>query len=538
MRRYGLRKSGLKLLLHSGRIRTLDPACPSAQAMIVDRDRIAWVGANEDIVSIPADEYRLIDLSGRTVLPSFTDSHVHLVFFARSLANLDLHASGSCEEVLDAVKAFAVGLSRNEWLIGKGWSKDEWPIPRLPHRKDLDRIVANNPVALFSKDQHLIWTNSLGLRMGGINMDTPDPEGGRIYRDEGGVPTGILAENAASSFFRRCRFPPKRKALDLIDKAVAECHRKGVTAVGNFDDDIRAFDLLQECNNRQRLRLRVRHYLPVRYLDRMIALKLRSGFGDKHLRIAGVKLYADGALGSQTALMFEPYRGTKGNHGVEVSTESEMAADIKAAASHGIACAVHAIGDLANHQVLNAFAKLPRRFRRLRHRIEHVQVIKPDDIPRFAELGVTASVQPCHCSADIELVRKYWGRRSKNAYPFRDLLESGAAVAFGSDAPVEDVDPILGMYSATTRSSFDGRKRFHPEQRIPIADAVAGFTTGGARALADDSVYGTIKSDKSADIVILRQDPFRTRPRDLKSIEIDATFFEGECVYGWENINR
>jgi predicted amidohydrolase YtcJ len=381
----------------------------------------------------------------------------------------------------------------------------------------------------------MIWTNSLGLKKAGIDIETPNPDGGEICRDEHRSPTGILAENAAILFYQNVDPPPRGKSLKQIDEVVAECHRKGVTAVGNFDDLV-GFELLQDYHRRRGLRLRVRQYIPVRFLEHLLRLKLKSGLGDSHLEIAGVKLYADGALGSRTALMFEPYRGSRDNYGVEVSTEAEMTACIKAAASNGLACAVHAIGDRANHQALNAFERLPQRLRRLRHRIEHVQVARPEDLTRFAQLNVIASVQPSHCSADIEMARKHWGKRSRHAYNFRNMIDSGAVLAFGSDAPIESIDPILGLYSATTRQSFDGKKRFHPEQRVTVDEAVAGFTTGGAYALADEALYGTIAPGRSADIVIMSQDPFRTKPADLRDVEIAATFFEGECVYGSDNI--
>ncbi len=526
-----------KLLLHSGIIRTLDPAHPVAQAMVIDRERIAWVGDNEDIISIPADEYDLLNLSGKTVLPSFADAHVHLAFLARTLSSLDLFSCRSYDEALGCIRKFASTLSRGEWLLGKGWSIDRWAEPRLPHKRDLDRIVPDNPAALYSKDQHLVWTNSLGLKTAGIDEETPDPDGGRIYRDEDKSPTGILAENAAAGFYQNIDPAPRKKSFDQIDRAVAECHRNGVTAVGSFDD-IDGFELLQEYNSTRGLRVRVRQYVPVRFLDHLLQLRLKSGFGDRYLKIAGVKLYADGALGSRTALMFEPYSGTRDRIGIEVSTEAEMTERIRAAASNGLACAVHAIGDRANHQALNAFEKLPRKLRHLRHRIEHVQITKPDDIRRFSELGVIASVQPSHCSADIDMARKHWGKRSRNAYNFRKLIDSGAMLAFGSDAPIEPVDPLRGIYSATTRRSLDGRKLFHPEQRITIGEAIAGFTTGAAYALADEDLYGIIAPGKYADIVIVGRDPFETRKEDLRNAEIEATFFEGECVYGWNNIRN
>jgi predicted amidohydrolase YtcJ len=388
----------------------------------------------------------------------------------------------------------------------------------------------------FSKDDHLVWANSLALKKAGIDGNTPDPDGGRIIRDDSGEPTGILAENAASLVYSKCSRPAMSTSLRLIEEGIAECHRKGVTAVGNFDG-IANFELLQQYHSKKYLKIRIRQFVPVGFLDELLALGIRTNFGGRYLKISGVKLFADGALGSQTALMYEPYAGSKDNLGVEVLTESDMADRIKAAASGGIACAVHAIGDKANHQVLNAFEKLPRRLRILRNRIEHVQLIRPVDVPRFAQLGVIASVQPSHCSSDIDMVRRLWGRRSKNAYVFRSIIDSGAALAFGSDAPIEPIDPIAGMYSATTRKSNDGRSRFHPEQRLSIGEAVAGFTSGAAFATCDEGLFGTISPGKSADIVVMDRDPYRIGLDNLRELQVTATFFEGECVYGWEDIN-
>ncbi len=529
------RQSGTKLLFHSGRIRTLDPSVPAAQAMVIDGGRITWTGMNRDILGVSVDEYRMINLSGMTVLPSFGDAHVHFAFFAQSLSNLDLDGCTSYREVLQRVKKYVAKLPKGAWIVGKGWSKDRWSDGRTPHKKDLDRIAPDNPALILSKDEHLLWTNSLGLKKAGIDAATPDPAGGKIDRDVNGEATGILIENAASLIHRVAGKPSKRDTFRMIDEAISHCHRAGVTSLGNFDD-IDNFGLLQDYHNRKGLKLRIRQYIPVRFLDEMLALKLRSGFGGACLSIAGTKIFADGALGSQTALMFEPYRKNKNNYGMETTSDKEMKRLVRAAASNGIACAVHAIGDRANHQVLNAFESISRRHRKLRHRIEHVQIIRTDDLRRLAGLDIIASVQPSHCSSDIDLMKKHWGNRAKNAYPFRNLIDSGAHVAFGSDAPIEKLDPFIGIQSAVTRRSFDGTMSHQLGQRLSRVEAVAGFSSGVAYALGDENLFGTITPGKSADIVILEQDPFDVKPDRLKDIEVLATFFEGRCVYGKEFI--
>jgi len=536
MTRYGRStKKKRKLLFHSANIRTLDPVHPLAQAMIVDGGTVTWLGNNEDIVGIPADEYKLINLSGMTVLPAFADAHVHFAFFAQSLSNLSLDGCKSYREALTRVKEFASGLSKSEWLVGKGWAKDAWTDGRIPHKVDLDRIVPDNPAVIYSKDEHVVWVNSLGLKYAGVDRGTPDPDGGEIVRDNQGEPVGLLKENPFMSMFQQWTKPTRKKAFRQIERAMTECHRRGVTAVGNFDR-IENFELLQDYHNSRGLKIRIRQYIPVNYLEELVKLRLKPGFGDRYLRFVGTKLFADGALGSQTALMLAPYRGSKTNVGIEATTEAELTSAVKLAATNGIACAIHAIGDRANRHALNSFEKLPRKHRELRHRIEHVQIIHPTDLPRFAQLGIIASVQPSHCSSDIDLMMKYWGAKSRYAYNFRSLLDSGARVAFGSDAPIENIDPLQGIYSAITRKSLNGKKKHIQKQRITIEEAILGFTVWAAYALSDEKLFGVISPGRSADITIMEQDPVRTKPDEVKYLKILATFFEGECVYGRENL--
>jgi predicted amidohydrolase YtcJ len=527
-----------KLLLHSGNIRTLDPVQPIAQAIVIDGGRISWVGRNDDILGVPVDEYKLLHLRGRTVIPSFGDAHVHFAFFAQSLVNLDLDGCSSYAKALNLIRHHARRLKKGEWLVGKGWSKDQWSDGGMPHRKDLDKLVPDNPAALLSKDEHLLWTNSVGLNLGGIDADTPDPDGGMISRDESGEATGILFERASFLVFRLVPKPSADKVARMIDSAVSYCHSKGVTAVGNFDD-IENFGLLMQYHHSRCLKLRIRQFVPVHYLDELILLRLRSGFGDQYLNISGVKIFADGALGSQTALMFQPYSGSRRNRGVEVTPEKEMKKLIKRAAAGGLASSVHAIGDRANHQVLNAFEALPERLRRLRHRIEHVQIIRPEDVQRLADLDIIASVQPIHCSSDVKLMKKYLNRKgSRDSYPFRDILNAGAKVAFGSDAPIETLDPKIGIKSAVTRESLDGAARHQVSQRLTVPEAIDGFTRGVAYAIHDERVFGSITPGMRADIIILDNDPISGRGRNFVDFNVLATFFDGECVYGEEILDE
>jgi predicted amidohydrolase YtcJ len=523
------------LLFHSGNVVTLDPRNPSAQAVAVSHGRISWVGRNDDIVAVPTDEYRLINLAGRTLLPSFGDAHVHFAYFALSTSNVDLDGCTSYEEALDRCKQHARKLPPDGWLVGKGWAKDKWAKPRLPHKADLDRVSRGHPAAIFSKDEHLLWANSAALKIAGIDRQTSNPAGGQIDRGQDGDPSGVLRENACILVWRHVSKPSKSTAFDQIDLAVRQCHAKGVTSVGNFDD-IANFELLQEYHQSRGLKLRVRQYIPVRFLEQLLSLKLRSGFGDNRLAIAGVKIFADGSLGSQTALMFEPFAGSRKNAGVEVTSEAEMKDQIRRAAGGGLACAVHAIGDRANSQTINAFEALPKKLWSLRHRIEHVQIIGDDDIARLAHLGLVASVQPSHCSSDIYLISKYLGKRSSMAYSFKTLLKAGSRLAFGSDAPIEKLDPVAGIWSAVTRKSFDRRHTHRPDQRLAVGDAIRGFTSGIAYALGDESSYGVISPGYYADLILLEQNPAKVPTDQLRELRVAATFLEGECVHGWDTL--
>jgi len=524
-----------KRIFHSGNIHTMDPMLPKAEAVVFDGNRIAWIGNNADIVGIPADEYELINLNGRTMLPSFGDAHVHFSYFALSFTLFDLSHCRSYEDTLRNIRKNAKNLKNREWLLGGGWNHETWTKRRLPHKRDLDKICPNNPAAVSSRDEHMLWANSRALKAAKIDRNMEDPPGGEIVRDENGEPTGVLKESACMIVYSEIKAPPKRKAFKTIQRAEEECHRRGVTAVGNFDgpDD---FALLQEYHRERGLKVRIRQYMPVRFLDQLKALEIRGGLGDDYLNIRGIKIFSDGALGSKTALMFKPYSGERKNCGIEVSSVEDMARWAKTAASLGLSTAIHAIGDRAVSNSLDALEQLPNAGRRLRNRIEHVQISRPKDIGQFAKLNVIASVQPSHCSTDIDLARRLWGRRTKYSYAYSSLLKAGAKVAFGSDAPIEHLNPLEGIYSAVTRRSWDGSKQFHREQELGIYEAVRGFTSDCAYALHDETLYGTISLGKSADVIIMDNDPFEVRPGDLSKLEIAATFFEGSCVYSGEDI--
>jgi predicted amidohydrolase YtcJ len=533
-----IRHKGKKnTLLHSGRIYTQNPSAPFYQAMVIADGKIAWLGNNSDLYAIPSDKYDILDLSGKTVLPSFCDAHMHFAFWAFSLIRLDLDGCGSYQEVLRRIKAYAKSLKRGEWLVGKGWQPIQWEKQVEPHKKDLDKIFPNNPVALLSKDEHAVWVNSKTLMLAGIYNSSADPVGGKIARDAGGEPTGILLANAAELVYKIMPPPGGSKGQKAIASAQIQAHSLGITSVGSFDS-IEGFAAVQKYNQEHGLKLRVSQYIRAQQLDELLSLGIRTGFGDDRLRIIGAKLYADGALGSQSALMYKPYEGSKTDCGIAQTDKDELRALIKKCIKGGLNVAVHAIGDKANSNALEAIIESsPKRARGFRHRIEHCQLLRKKDVPLFAEHGIIASVQPCHILSDIDLIEKYWGKRGRYAYAFNSLRKSGAALAFGSDAPIEKPDPIWNIYCAVTRREPGALKPFYPVESIPVAAAIRAHTWGGAYALGAEDKFGSITIGNYADIVILDKDLHIVDPMDIAAVKIVATLFEGEFVYGKDSFD-
>jgi predicted amidohydrolase YtcJ len=383
---------------------------------------------------------------------------------------------------------------------------------------------------------HSLWTNSAALRRAGITAATAAPEGGQIVRDPDGEPSGVLQERAAE-LVTAAIAPPSAAACDAATRrAVRRANELGLTGVHTVEGAAARASL-------QRLRedgdptLRVCAHLARDELEGAIGLGLRSGFGDEWLRIGGLKLFADGALGSQTALMLEPYDRQGQNRGVEVLTPDELRAYAERAAGHGIALTVHAIGDLANRRVLDALAVARAADATgrpgLRHRIEHAQLVHPDDVARFARLDVVASVQPVHATSDMETAERFWGARTAWSYAWRSLLAAGARLAFGTDCPVEPLDPIATLHAAVTRQRADGAPPggWHPEQRLTLEESLRAHTLGSAYAAGEEARKGSLSVGKLADLTIFSHDPFATPPDELLGRRVEATVVGGRVVY-------
>jgi len=526
------------LILTNGRIHTMNPQQALASAVAIRDGRILAVGGDE-LLALRGDGVEWIDLGGRGVTPGLVDAHVHFHGFALHLQNVDLDGLPTREAILERLRSFAARQPQSSgWLRGRGWRVAAWPNHAFPTAAELDSVVPDRPALLSDKSGHAAWANSLALRLAGITAATTDPQGGQIQRDADGRPTGILFEEAIDLIAARIPRPATAELAEAMRAAQTYCWSAGLTGLHDFDGRD-CFVALQSLRETGELGLRVVKNVPVYRLHHALGVGLRSGFGDDWLRIGGVKIFADGALGSKTAAMIAPYEGEPDNLGIVVTDKEEMLERAREAAAGGLSLTVHAIGDRANHDVLDVYEQLrrdegDRPGSRLRHRIEHVQVLHPDDVNRLAQLNVIASMQPSHATSDMDMADRYWGERARLSYAWRTMWDSGALVVFGSDAPVERIDPLPGLHAAVTRRRADGRPGpdgWYPEQRLALWQAVYAFTGAAARTSGQEGSQGSIAPGKLADLTIFDRDLFAVPAEELLETQIAATIVDGVFRY-------
>ena len=523
------------LAILKGRITTFDDAQPEVEALLAVDGRVALSGSTAQVRQaagrFPGAE--LLDLAGQRAFPGFTDSHIHFVNYGLNLERVELTGVTSLDEVRRRVGEAARIGSEGEWVRGWGWDHSLWSEPRFPDRAALDDVTGDVPAALRRKDGHMTWLNSAALRAAAIAVDTPDPAGGRIGRDVHGEPDGLLFENAQDLVHRVMPEVTAAQAERAARRAQSELHRFGVTGV-HVPEAPFAFGAFQALDSAGELALRVSMMLTYDGLDAALETGLRSGFGGPYLRIGPMKMFVDGSLGSETAAMLAPIERSQ-NTGILTVPEEEIARGIERAARGGIASAIHAIGDRANRAVLDAFERTRELWQPLglRQRIEHVQVLHADDVPRLGQLGVVASMQPIHATQDMDLVDRLWGARGRYAYAFRSLHESGAVLAFGSDAPVETPDPLAGLYAAVARRRPDGRPAggWYPEERITVEQALRAYTVGAAYAVGAEHQLGRLVTGSYADLTVLTEDVLVGEPEEILAARTAHTIVNGRVVY-------
>ena len=523
------------MLLLNGRIHPRADSSAVVAALLIEGGRVIWVGEPGELDIPYSNSGIVLDLGGRTVLPGLIDAHLHLEHYASRLSLLDCEQP-SLADCLTRVRAQAERTEEGAWILGHGWDQNLWG--GYPSAADLDQGSPIHPAYLTAKSLHAAWANSKALELARINASTPDPADGAIQRSADGSPTGILFEGAMRLISALIGRPAIGQRLESLARAQARLLSLGLTGVHDFDGPS-CFEALQLLREAERLQLRVVKNLPAELLAELQAAGFRTGFGDEWIRLGHIKVFADGALGPRTASMLSPYSGEPGNRGM-LLVDHEGLADIAIrAAQAGLATSVHAIGDQATHEVLGAFSTLreyeaANQLPHLRHRIEHLQLLHPDDSGRAGALNLVASMQPVHATSDMPMADRYWGDRVRTAYAWRTELQAGAHLAFGSDAPVEDPNPFLGIHAAVTRRRLDGSpgpQGWVPNQRVTLEQAMAAYTLGPAYAAGMESVQGRLEPGYLADLVVLARDPYACRPDELAGLAPVGTMVGGEWRY-------
>ncbi len=522
-----------KLVLLNGKIRTMNPERPQVDAIAIRGSKIIAIGKNAEMRAISDPTWRVIDLEGHLVLPGLIDSHIHLGQYARRcLIELDLAGIDNLDRALYLIHNKIEETETGNWILGGGWDKNLWDDAIIDKHK-LDKLSDEHPIALWSKDYHTLWLNSYALKKFNINRNTKAPEGGKFGLMDDGEPNGILYEKAAVIYYKKIAKPLLDNYKNIIKEGINILHRLGITSIHNLEEQ-EEFTVFQELDKENDLRLRVVNMLSLDMLDDAIRIGLRSNFGNHHLRIGNVKLFMDGTLGSQTAYMLKPYTATE-NTGLPILTKDKLNKLVNKAISNGIGVAIHSIGDRANREVLTAFEKAQKEnhHNNIVYRIEHAQLLHPEDIPRFNQLGVYVAMQPIHAISDMKVAEHHWGKeRCKGAYAWRSLLDSGATLVFGSDAPIESPNPFLGIYAALTRKNPNySSSSWIPEECITIEEALYAYTLGGAYASGQEACIGSLVPGKLADLIVLDRNILDISAEEILKTQVLATIIDGDVVY-------
>jgi predicted amidohydrolase YtcJ len=531
------------LLLVNGNIHTLDPARPHATAVAVRGDRIVFVGDEAGARQFRAGAKRVIDLGGATVVPGLNDAHMHLEGIGARELLFDLEGTKSIAELQQKLAARVRGAAAKKWIVGRGWIETHWPEKRFPTRRDLDAVAPDHPVMLTRADGHALVANSVALRLAGVTRDTPDPSGGEILRDAQGEPAGMLVDQAMPLVTRLVPPPTAEETAQYLVVGAQREARLGWTGVQNAGNSFEDSELLRRLVAEGRVRIRV--YDSMSGSDGSGQKLLAAGpvIGESGGRFTrrGVKFYIDGALGSRGAALLAPYSDYPQSTGLLMQEEAKFMPFLLAALRAGIQVETHAIGDRGNRTMLDwygkAFAAVPAAERRVaepRWRIEHAQIIALDDIPRFARLGVIASMQPSHAIGDLYFAPARLGReRLAGAYAWQSLLQSGAVIASGSDAPVERGEPMIEFYAAVARRGLDGfaNDDWHLDQRMTRGQALQAMTLGAAYAAFEEKERGSIEPGKWADLTVLSADIMAIPEAEILKTRCLYTIVGGEVVH-------
>ncbi|WP_257462368.1 amidohydrolase [Archangium lipolyticum] len=517
------------------RIRTLDARKPEAQALAVREGRLLAVGTKAEVLKAAGEGARVVDYGSAVVVPGLVDAHAHLAGLGRSLTVARLEGARSVDEVIQRLGEAPSTSFQGDWLVGKGWDQNGWPGKAFPGRAELDARFAKTPVYLTRVDHHAAWVNGEALRRAGITRETPDPAGGRILRDTKGEPTGVLVDNAMDLVAGVVPPPTDEQLEARLSAALARCAEVGLTGVHDAGMDLRTFRRLQMWDMAGRLPVRVYAMADGQGGDRQTYLELGT-YSGRMLEMKAVKFLLDGALGSRGAALHEPYSDAPGETGLLLMEPEELSARTWAFMERGFQVCIHAIGDRANTLVVDTLirASAGTGTKALRHRVEHAQILRPEDIEKLGEAGLVASVQPTHATSDMGWAEARLGaERLKGAYAWRSLKEAGAVLALGSDFPIENPDVLAGLYAARTRQDGGGRPEggWQPQERLTGEEALEGFTVGPAWASFAERRRGRLVEGMDADFTVLSVDPVTDEPKKLVDAKVVATVVDGREVH-------
>ncbi len=528
------------LLIVNASVHTMDDTRPTAEAVAILGNRVAALGSSSDVRTLAGPRTRIIDAAGKLVLPGFNDAHTHFLMGGFSLASIDLRDASSPEEMARRIKEYAKALPKGRWILGGDWDHEKWPGAPLPTRQMIDAAAPDNPVFVRRLDGHMGLANSRALKLAGVGRETKDPPGGAIVRDAAtGEPTGILkdaAEDLVEHVVPAKTFEEKHVAAKAATDYAAQL---GVTSLADMsaDGDVGLYQYMLE---RGELKTRIYAIRSIVSWETLAKTGVRAAFGGDQLRIGGLKGFADGSLGSSTALFFQPYNDAPETRGLlfdQMLPEGIMLRRVEGADKAGLQVMIHAIGDEANLRILDIYRQAAGKngLRDRRFRIEHAQHLRPGDIARFGQQKVIASMQPYHAADDGRWCDKRIGpERSKGTYAFRTLLDTGAVLAFGSDWTVAPLNPLEGVKAAVTRQTLDGKhpNGWVPEQKLTLDQALRAYTVGSAYAEFSEKVKGTLTPGKLADLVMLDRDLYRINPADIDQARVVLTVMDGKVV--WE----
>lgn len=491
-----------------------------------------------------ADKYTgatIIDGAGKTLLPGLIDAHGHVMGLGFQQLNVDLAGITSLEATLDTLKNYAEANPDLEWIQGRGWNQTLWEENEFPTASDIDEVVSDRPVWLSRVDGHAGWGNTMALNMAGVSKDTQDPQGGKIIRDGSGKATGVFIDAAQGYVESKVPAPTEKEQMLALEKAYDQMAKMGITSVHDAGVSVAAWNLYKQFADQDKAKTRIYGMISGsgNTFDELSKNGPIDSYADDMLALRSVKLYSDGALGSRGAAMLQPYSDDPGNVGLLFMEQEEMNAAVSKVVGQGFQANIHAIGDAGNRQVLDALEKAQNEHdaKELRNRVEHAQIVALEDIPRFKELEIIASMQPTHATSDKNMAEDRVGpRRIKGGYAWKTFLEQGTVVAAGSDFPVEHSNPFFGLYSAVTRMDQEGNPDggWYPSESLNRTEALRAFTLDAAYAAHQEEVLGSIESGKWADFILIDKDYFKAPASELWKIDVLETWVAGKKVYDSE----